>query len=226
MSLVRCLLLMMFVSSGLVGCASVTSLQTARPIGAGKTQFALEPGTWGVATGGSESSPATMPRLDLSVRHGVSDSVEIGGRLGGGGIELMSKFALSPPGSTVAVAVAPSVGGIIGLVPGSGLAFLTIQVPLLLGVPFGEGSEFVFGPRLHNVFLGAAGSVGINILSLGGSAGVSLKVAETFRLFPEIAVVYPVMGAASALGSSSTSTDFDNGVIFQVALGLIFGASS
>lgn len=224
MSLARSLCFLSVVA--LTGCASVTSLQTARPIGVGKTQFALEPGTWGVSSGNSETDVATLPRVDLSVRHGVSDTVEIGGRLGAGGVELLSKFALSPPGSGVAVAVAPSVGGIVGLVPGSGLAFVTIQVPLLIGVPFGEGSEFVFGPRVHNVFLGAAGTVGVNILSLGGSAGVSLKVSDSFRLFPEFAVVYPVVGAASALGSSSATSDFGDGVIFQLALGLIFGAPS
>ena len=129
----------------LTGCATAGTFQTASTVGEDNFQFAVEPSIVGT----SEVDNTRVPMASISGRYGLSDTAEIGGRLGPGGFELLSKFQLTEPGADgVIVSVAPSVGGVAGAIGGDGIGVMNIGVPLLIGIPSGKRNELVLGPKV------------------------------------------------------------------------------
>jgi hypothetical protein len=218
------------------GCATIGTLQTADTLGKGKFQMGLEPSVWGaIASGGT----ILVPNVTLSARYGLSDNFDIGGRVGSNGFELNGKLMFTKPKAPgLIVSLAPSIGGFALAAGGAAAGTFYLQVPVLLGFPIGGGSQFVLGPKVMDwFFFGAAstssggttssGSASGNMLALGTSVGVSLKLGSGFRLLPEVSFAYPLITAASAgsggtsAGASSVGTS--SGVLTQISLALLFG---
>jgi hypothetical protein len=219
----------------LAGCPSFTTMGTARTTPLGKTQLYVATGgvqlrDWRLqdsagSTGTLES--VGLPQFEIGVRHGVSDTVEVGGKIWFLGAELDSKFQLlrSPgEGSGIDVALAPA----LSLYPftaedSSGAdvqaIFAWAHLPLLVGVNIGGGSQLVIGPRLSDMIVSAGGET-TNVFWAGGSLGLALKMGPTFRILPEVSIAYPV--AASHGAQATTDLRFE-GVIVQGMLGLLFG---
>jgi len=215
------------------GCASVSHVQTADTLGEGRFQFAFEPGVGGAAlVGGSESGvvSAYYPHVDMSLRYGVTDQVDLGVRLGSSLAELQSKFLLTQPSDPLkAISLAPSVSGAFFGASSDEVAwsYLNVSVPVLLGFKSRGGSELVLGPRV--MWTRLAGEVAdenaaINIISLGASVGYAIRVTEGFRLMPEVAYSMPVIGEVSARRSNSEALSGFAGGIAQFKLGFLFGA--
>ena len=217
------------------GCATIGTLQTANTLGKGKFQLALEPSAWG-AVGGTT---ILVPNVTLAARYGLSDTFDLGGRVGSNGFEINGKLQLTPPkGTGLVVSIAPSLGGFALAAGGAAAGSLYVQVPVLLGFDLGGGSQLVLGPKVLDWFFfgsGTATSGGTtssaggsgNMLALGTSIGISFKLADGFRLLPEISMAYPLLTAASA-GSNGTSAGTSavgtsNGVLTQISLALLFG---
>jgi len=218
------------------GCATFGTMQTASTIGQGKTRIALEPSMWGAAGGGQS---ALLPNFAVSMRYGVSDRVDIGGRIGvpAPGFELTSKFLVtSPKSKTLAVSIAPSAGGFV-LAAGSGGSgtggIVFVQVPVLIGIKLGT-SELVIAPKIHdlNIFgiatsssASGSGSGSFNLFSIGASVGFSFGLGKTFKIMPEVAFVKPVVASAQlASGNDQVSQVFDtNGALLQIGVALMFG---
>lgn len=209
-------------------CVSIGTMQTAHTVGDGAVQFAVEPAWEGVS---SEGDSVRLPRLDFSVRHGLTDRIDIGGRIGASGLELTGKFQLTDPANRALVlALAPSVGGVAigGASDDSSMAagLLNISLPVLIGIGVGEkGSELVFGPKLiDTVIFGGMDGAGsaYSILSVGGSLGFCLSTGR-FKLFPEVSIAKPVIGTVSSTDDSTISKMFKGGTIYQFGLGFLFG---
>ena len=73
------------------------------------------------------------------------------------------------------------------------------------------------------VFGGGSGvSAGGMVLSAGGSVGYAAKLADGFRLMPELGVEVPVVGAAAGAGASGAGA-VGGGLMWQFKLGVLLG---
>lgn len=243
------LLCLMGLLGALNGCASFSTFGLARTLNQGAVQGWVAPGAGGGSasttvangTGGTTSQSATLayPLLEGGVRFGVTDNVELGGKLGFNGLTVESKFALvrSPSmDSGVNLSLAPAVGFIAyGASSGSGAnsssAFfgaLSFHLPVLIGIDFG-GHELVLGPRIVDQVLFGAGSSGsasssstINIFYVGGSVGFAIRASSGVRILPEIAIGVPTVSTGD-VGSSAKAF---NALLFQGGVAFLFGSSN
>lgn len=205
-------------------CAPAT-VQTARTNGQGNFQFGIEPGVVGAVTGGGS---AFGPAVNFAGRYGVSDRVDVGGRLGTGVYEVQVKAMVSDPAAAddMAISVAPSTTLFAGSVGGVGGLYLREHVPVLFGLPTGGGSEFTFGPSATLNMVGGGGgggSASATVLSLGGQVGYAARLGDNFRLVPQFDLSVPVAALAGATGAG---TDGGVGVgvgVVGFQLGLLFG---
>jgi hypothetical protein len=206
-----------------LGCASIGAVQTADTLGKGNLQVALEPGAQiSIATRGTPGSFG-YPHPDVSLRYGLSDRIDLGGRIGYSMLELQGKFLLTQPGAPGLVAsLAPTVGGLAVPAGGSNVGLLSFALPVLLGIKHLQGNELTFGVRLQGLLVAAGssghGSASVFGLGAGASVGYSLRLGERFGLIPEVAVLYPLTvvgtsGGAAGLGSA----------IVQFKLGVVYG---
>ena len=135
----------------LASACSFSAAQTARTNGKGNVQVGLEPGA---AIGIAGGAAGAIPNLDVAVRYGVSDKVDIGGRLGSAGLELQTKFQLTPDDGTI-VSLAPRVSAFALGVVGAGATYVSVPVPVLIDIPVGE-SALVLGPGITTTYLGTS----------------------------------------------------------------------
>jgi len=217
----------MVLTGTMAGCATANSYQTASTIGDGNFQFVVEPSLLGFTV---DEGTGSTGIVDISGRFGVSDNMEIGGRLGSSGVELMSKYQFTEPGSDgPIVSIAPSIGGFAAGIGGTGAGLLNVEIPVLIGLPVGESSELVLGPKIVDTYLLATVegvSANANILWVGSTIGYAAQVGERFKLLPEVGVIYPVYGSASASDGSETASEsgsIGGGVSWQAGMGLMFG---
>lgn len=220
----------------LTGCPSFSTMGTARTIPKGSNQFHVGMGgqqlrDWSVTESGTLDN-VTVPAFEVGLSHGVSDSVEVGGKVWFLGAELNSKFQLfrsASPTSGVDLALAPALSfyplsgeNNAGQQTSGGLAFL--HLPLLLGVNVGGGSQVILAPRLTGTFAWGSASGGTSstasVLWAGGSLGLALKLGDSFRLMPQVSVAYPF---ATTRDLQATTDLAFQGVIVQGQLGLLFG---
>jgi hypothetical protein len=217
----------------LTGCASLNAAQTANTLGRGGLQLGLEPAVEGFS-GNNGEGLAIVPRVDLAVRYGLTDNIDIGGKLGSSLFEINAKFQVTDPNNkALVVSLAPSLGGFVFGSSGDTVGSFTIKLPLLIGFGFGDGNQFVFGPNIQNILVeesggncnpgnGCHGVVG-DVIGLGASVGAAFKVSDGFRLMPEVGIMVPIIGVASN-GSNSTANVGSSGFIWQFGLTFLFGS--
>jgi hypothetical protein len=211
-----------------VGCASMSSMQTADTLGKGRVQGAVEVGVQGLTASANGSSAGIFyPHIDGAVRFGVSDSIDLGLRAGFSFLELQGKFLLTTPGDpNLAISVAPSIGGIFlgggTSGPTSSVALLNIALPVLIGFKFNGGHELVLGPRLQDWLVFAGGAGAGNLFGAGASVGFAWRLTDGFALMPELSAVLPFLG--SAVAGTSSGTGVTSGIaIYQFKLGFLIG---
>jgi hypothetical protein len=209
------------VAVGASGCASLGNVQRADTVGDGNTEFALEPGAWGAVSG---AGPTMIPHLDLAVRHGVTERVDVGARFGWSLLEVQGKFLLTEPSDPAkAISLAPTLGGLVIGGLGAGAGLLNIGFPVLIGFKLGGGNELILGPRLQTWLLfGAAGGSGAvaTLLAPGATIGFAAPVGDMTTLLPELAVVVPALNAGNFSGVSLPGA---SGAFIQFKLGILFG---
>lgn len=209
----------------LAGCPSFSTMGTARTLPKGKGQFFVAPGGMVLkdfqrdSTGQYESFG--LPTVEFGGRYGVTDGVEVGGKVWMMGAELDTKFALlrAPTGDAgLDVALAPAVSLYPFTSGDQDATYGWLHLPLLVGVNLG-GSQLVLGPRVSGMLITGSGD-DISAVWLGGSVGFAWKVGDGFRILPELSVAYP----AHVTVGATTSTDLvPDGAIIQGSIGLLFG---
>ncbi len=217
-------------ASLIAGCATLGTIQTAETLGKDNSQYALESSTWGGI--GQKNSPFNsssfaVPNTNFSARYGVTDGFDLGARIGSSGLEITTKFQLTDPKQKAATvfSIAPSVGGLVVSTDGAAGSVYG-QLPLLIGFRIGEGSELILGPKIHDwvVFYSSSNSSDAhNLFSVGSSIGLALRLGKTFRLLPEISVLYPLSGSLFGLAGASGRVAGGAGVLYQGTLGFLFG---
>lgn len=207
----------------LPACVGLSTLQGPATLGQGRWQTNVEAAGQGAA--GAAGSTA-YPVLDISIRYGVTDSVDLGVRAGATGLATQAKFSLGRVlDGRLALAVLPQLSGMYLALGGKRASFVNLDVPLLLGVNVTERIEAVAAPRIvQTVALAhrSRNTVGAYVLSTGSTAGLLWRVSERISLMPEIGALVPVTGQGKvpdAGGGNISVAGAD--VLFQFSLGLL-----
>ena len=202
-----------------VGCASIGSYETANTLGEGRYQLAVEP-AYEISTGGGNA--ATLVRFDIAARYGVTDRVDISARAGSSFLELGAKFQITDPWDrSVAVSIGPRLGGFVA--PGGAIAGVNATLPILLGFGFGEGNQFVIGPKLLNFLFFDSVDRPLDVLAAGGTIGFSFKLGDNIRLMPEFGFAAPLVRHTSNSNGDPATTAPGAGAVYQVGIGLLAG---
>lgn len=190
------------------GCASLGSTQTADTVGAGRLQVGVEPGVTALPRASNER-PSLTPLVDVSLRYGAAERLDLGLRVGQSGLGLETKVMLTPRAWPVLVSLAPTLSA--KLEPAGEPVALVGQtfgaaLPLLVGVRLGP-HQLVLGPRVQGfVFLpNDAAATPFRVLMAGGSLGVAVRVSRAVAVMPELAVLLPLAqrGDAPLLGAGA-----------------------
>lgn len=165
------------------GCASTGM---ARTLDEGELQMSLTPGKhYSLEGSGSK------PQMEVGLRYGATDRVDVGVRLFPFGLTMDTRIALakSPTlDSGVDVTLAPS--ATMGLY-GSGGYFsfpsvrTALEMPVLVGLNLGRGTQFVVGPRVAYV---PPKSDEEGRVLMGTSVGLALPLMTNVRVVPEVTV--------------------------------------
>lgn len=203
----------------LMGCPSISNLSSARTLDKGQLQFIATPNVVGLGTVGPEGSALPfIPMAEGQFRYGITDHVELGGKLWLGGFAGHMKFGLVRSESAES-------GFNLSLDPGisyTGIMFnesvvgaFYVYLPVLFGFRFGEGHEFTIGPRLVPILGGVsvANESERGAALFGGSSfGASFKLGA-IRLIPEFSFLADTRPPAGA----------QRVVFTQFSLGFAFG---
>jgi hypothetical protein len=196
-----------------VACQSPAIVRTARTLPAGANDFSLSLNLAHVsarAAGapGAARAAATQfnyPELvpELMVSHGITDDVELGGRvgLGAGLFELNSKLRfLRTADDRFHAALAPALGyRVLGIVDGPVLTLpLLLTYELSPNVALSGGLLASYSSyHVPGGLSGTQADLGGNTLYLGGGAGLELRLGG-FHLFPAVELQRSVFRDASS----------------------------
>jgi hypothetical protein len=201
---------------GLVGCASFSSLRTARALDRGEYSFTVAPGLLVLAQPDQSSYPHTPPTIQLAGRYGLADGFDIGVQVSPD-FELSSTIQLAR-GSVFDLAVCPRVGladyGSGGAVP--------FYFSVLGGLNLPGEAQLVLGPEVIP-FLSLQDHKEMGLF-VGGTLGLSLKLSRGWRMMPEVGVFYPAVGVAvqgDTLGPGSWA--LSPTTHYQFAIGFSYG---
>ncbi|MEN0063496.1 MAG: hypothetical protein AAGA48_15195 [Myxococcota bacterium] len=183
----------------LAGCFSIRQGQTARALGTGNVEVAID---GGVAVFDAGDGQATLPNGNIGVRVGATDQVDILGEVGLWGLGFGVKATLTPESSPIALAFAPRVNAGTLIV----VSVAHFSAPVLIGIPLGE-HELTLGPRIDHVRSTLLTSdVGRASLTMGGgTVGLAIQAGPA-RITPEVAVSRPFRGTFSVLGDTESSS--------------------
>ncbi|MBS2029282.1 MAG: hypothetical protein JST54_15380 [Deltaproteobacteria bacterium] len=175
-------------AAGALGCASATSLCTARNLAEGETQLGV-------------GLKAPWPVAEVGIRRGLTDRIELGAQ-GGGFVSrpLTMVSALADVKAQLHRAATPNVGWDLALDPSVGYeSFEATGAPirsvngglaLLVGHGIGNGHQVVLGPRMIESLLWDANSEPTWVPSWGASLAVAFAVSNRVQLIPECTVMY------------------------------------
>lgn len=203
------------------GCISFTTYKTARPLRKGATQTLVAPQL--DASGPAETGIAPFPELAVSVRHGLTDTLEVGGTMVGlwagdymkaVGLEGLAKMHLySTASGRFDVAVGAGAGYRIFGTSGTSFEMVHASVPLILGANLGRGHQLVLSPTLAWQRWYSTGAEPVNIPSIGASLGFRWQITERLALLPEV----------SWAGSGAALSQFDSIGLLHAGVAVIFG---
>ncbi|MBL8918975.1 MAG: hypothetical protein JNJ54_08970 [Myxococcaceae bacterium] len=208
----------------LSGCVALSSVQPADTLGRGRLQVGIEPGLSAAVTPRAPLLP--QPVMDVSLRFGALERLDLGARLGQSGLEVSTKVMLTPRRSPVLVSVAPALGGTVllaGDTPAVVGQSFSAALPLLLGLRLGP-HQLVLGPRAQLMVVVASdpNQPALRALLVGGSLGVALHVSRAVTVLPELAVA-PVVLRDGALPPGVPGVTGGEGVPVQLRLGVLLG---
>ncbi|MFT3711006.1 MAG: hypothetical protein QM817_25550 [Archangium sp.] len=173
------------------GCASVGVFQSAETLGRKNWELGVELSTQAAT---SFDSLSVYGLSGVHFRYGISDPIDVGLRVGPAGVEVSSKFMLTPRGNAAIVSLAPSVGGTFSVPSGIAIGTGQASLPVLIGVPLSQRLQLVLAPKLHDsLFAMSAGQAGgtVNQVFLGGAVGVVIKLGR-FKIIPDVGFLAPI----------------------------------
>lgn len=197
------------------GCASYSTRVSPRPTPVDETRYGFNIDGLMLRPDGTAR---TTPNFEFVVRHGLTERIDIGGKVGVLGGELSAKMVLTT--GDVSVALLPSAG--LGFAPLATdediVPYASFGLPVLFGFRLGA-HELVAAPRLlvqsspAESVSGERLDIGTVVLLPGGTLGLRLEL-DGYVVFPELGC-YAVY--AADVGSWE-------GFVWQGGIGVQFGS--
>jgi hypothetical protein len=205
----------------LSACVSLGPPQTAHTAGKGNWQLATNLNYQAQV---HQDGAAALPMAGIGGRYGVTDWLDVGGRLGPSGVETQLKFGL-PTGAGPAISVAPS-AAVAGLeYEGMSLTVLNFALPVLIGIELPRGRQLILGPRAHNLVVhGAAGSSRstMSVLSAGSTIGLAVPLGGGW-IIPEIGFLHPLVTTVDRSDGLGGTVWRGRRSYLEAQLGFVFG---
>ncbi|HKD38668.1 MAG TPA: hypothetical protein VKB87_00110 [Myxococcaceae bacterium] len=210
-------------------CATYTNIKTARALDPGTFQFNAAVGAQRAG-----STRSFVPSGEIGARYGVVRGFDIGLTLTTFTAEANATVQLVRS-DDFDLALAPAISrGLTSNFDDEGVTITMAKLPLLIGVNLGNQKQhqIVLGPTAIGQWDDGTGKVmgSYHALLLGGTAAVSVAVADNFRILPLVAVFVPVsgtgipsMGAITPQMVLVPDASGNRPVIFQGGLGFSFG---
>lgn len=209
------------IALALSACSSFTTYKTARPLSKGATQTLVAPQL--DSAGPEDTGKAPFPALAVSVRHGMTDQVELGGTitllaLGEAmqtiGLEGTGKLHLHQTGSgRVDVAVGAGAGYRVYSSSGAVFEMVHASAPLIVGINVRRHDQLVIAPSLAWQRWYSSGARPVDIPSLGLSLGYRWQISQRFALMPELSVA----------SSPTALSGFGDTAMGHAGIALVFG---
>ncbi|HEX5748919.1 MAG TPA: hypothetical protein VFZ09_21950 [Archangium sp.] len=179
------------------GCASLGTLETADTVPKGQSRLTAQAWVQGVDDG---RKPGVLPQVAVAGRAGVTEGLDVGGRLSLQGAEGSLKLQLAgrEEGSPFVMSVAPTAGVVLfshAWEPGdwSSDTQLFVAVPLLFALRNPDGSQLVLGLRPTWMRFDALfDPESREMAAMGASLGYAFRVNPGLRVMPEAAMLLPV----------------------------------
>jgi hypothetical protein len=189
------------------GCYSFSTLGRAHTVGARHVEVFAAPEGLIVPSSGQV---AVRPLGEAGVRVGITDKLDLEGRVTTLGGALAAHVQLRRDARGIDVMVAP---GLQYTAPDK----LTVDVPLLLGINLPHDNEIVLAPRLaYQLRLAVPGfDHPMQFVFVGLSAGFAWRVVKHFTVMPELATV------TQLYAPPGFTTNVNNAVGMQLSLGLL-----
>ncbi len=216
------------VSLTLAGCPSLSTMQTPRTVPQGQVRLGLGFEALGIKTAAhtdsnGQSVPGesiTLPQFEFAARYGLTDNLDIGGKLYFFGAELGLKYQFLRGPLDVAIAPAASYISIGSSSNGSSgsISATYLHLPVLFGLNLNENVVLSFGPKFLYTIASVTtsdstsgrSSAATSGLWVGGYVSLPLKVGHAFWIAPEINVYRPLK---------------EDVLLYQGGLALLFGGA-
>jgi hypothetical protein len=156
--------------------------------------------------------------FSIAGRYAVTDSIEIGARIGATRPEIMAKFRLDQgkPGS-VAVSLAPSIGAFAATATGIRAFNDYGQIPLLIGIPIGK-HELVLSPSVH-----FAHAVNVDTYVWGFAAGPGASIGFVAQPKPWLAILPSFAIAMPLFHAGPLGIDSNDTFAYQLGVAIMTG---
>lgn len=202
--------------AALSGCPNVANLTTARVLDQGTFEFTVAPAVTGFSAAifdADESGTFTAGTLDLGLRAGVAEPLDIGFRISNmGNFNVDFKVGLLD-GESLRISLDPTVGGVFfGGKSGSG--YVQADLPVLVDLVLSDSFTVSLAPRYSFLYFFAGGTTSDPLHLLGGALGFEVALGDTFALQPNAGIGFWVNGP-----SSVDSMFFSAGIAMKFLMG-------
>lgn len=204
-------------SALLAGCPNVANLTTARVLEPGTFELTVAPAVTGMSLAifdSDETGTLTAGTLDLGIRAGLADTVDLGARISNmGNMNLDVKVGLLDSES-LRVALDPTVGAVFVGGGDVSAGYMQLDLPVLVDIPLGDSATLSLAPRYTLLYFFAEDATSPASHLLGGALGIEIALGESFALQPNAGIAVWVNGPDEV-----ATTFFSAGVAFKFLLG-------
>jgi hypothetical protein len=211
----------------LAGCASFSTMQTPSTVPKGEVRLGFSAEQVRFSTG---DVGVTLPQIEVGVRYGLTDDVDVGGKVYLAGAEAGLKFqflrgpldvAIAPAVSYMSMGSTNSTTNSDGVTTSSsaGVSLIGLHAPLLIGVNLTDKVTIGFGPKFLYLIGSATARAGgeensgtEGLAFMGGFVNLPIRIGKAVWLAPEINAYKP-MGESVA------------GLIWQGGVAFLFGGA-
>jgi hypothetical protein len=200
----------------LSGCPNVANLTTARVLDQGTVEITVAPAVTGISLGifgGEDTEAITAGTLDLGVRAGIADPVDLGFRVSNAGnFNLDVKIGLLESES-LRIALDPTFGGVF-FGGRADAGYLQIDAPILVDLVLSDSITFSLAPRYTLLYFFAGDATTPATHLLGGALGVEIALGDSFAIQPNFGIAFWANGPEGV-----DSTFFTAGVALKWLMG-------
>lgn len=180
----------------LTGCPNVANLTTARVLDPGTAEITIAPAVTGLSLaifGGDDTETITAGTVDLGVRAGLSEPVDLGFRVSNmGNLNLDVKVGLVDT-KGLRLALDPTVGGVF-FGGRSDAGYFQLDLPVLIDLVASDAFTFSIAPRYSLLYFFAGDETSSAVHIFGGALGVELALGDSFAIQPNVGIGWWVNG--------------------------------